>query len=55
MRRAKGGQVGGESDTGHGRGQTITRSIKGDYQTELQQLVLSIFIQVWGVVMIGMI
>ena len=30
-------------------------SIKVDYQTELQQLVLSVFIQVWGVVMIGMI
>ena len=30
-------------------------SIEVDYQTELQQLVLSVFIQVWGVVMIGMI
>ena len=28
-------------------------SIEVDYQTELQQLVLSVFIQVWGVVMIG--
>ena len=30
-------------------------SIEVDYQTELQQLVLSVFIQVWGVVMIRMI
>ena len=30
-------------------------SIEVDYQTELQQLVLSVFIQVWGVVRIGMI
>ena len=30
-------------------------SIEVDYQTELQQLVLSVFIQVRGVVMIGMI
>ena len=30
-------------------------SIKVDYQTELQQLGLSVFIQVRGVVMIGMI
>ena len=29
--------------------------IKVDYQTELQQLVLSVFIQVRGVVRIGMI
>ena len=28
-------------------------SIKVDYQTELQQFVLSVFIQMWGVVMIG--
>ena len=34
---------------------TRVGSIKVDYQTELQQLVLSVFIQVWGVVMIGMI
>ena len=34
MRRVRGGQVGGESEMGHGRGQTITRSIKGDYQTK---------------------
>ena len=34
---------------------TRAGSIKVDYQTELQQLVLSVFIQVWGVVMIGMI
>ena len=52
MGRVRGGQVGGESETGHGRGQTIIRSIEGDYQTELQQLVLSVFIQVRGVVMI---
>ena len=30
-------------------------SIEVDYQTELQHLVLSVFIQVRGVVMIGMI
>ena len=34
---------------------TRAGSIKVDYQTELQHLVLSVFIQVWGVVMIGMI
>ena len=34
MRRARGRQVGGESDTGHGQGQTITRSIEGDIQTK---------------------
>ena len=34
MRRVRGGQVGGVSVTGHGRGQTIMRSIEGDYQTE---------------------
>ena len=34
---------------------TRVGSIKVDYQTELQQLVLSVFIQVRGVVMIGMI
>ena len=34
MRRVRGGQVGGESETRHGQGQTITRSIKGDIQTE---------------------
>ena len=34
MRRVRGGQVGGESETGHGWGQTITRSIEGDIQTE---------------------
>ena len=34
---------------------TRVGSIKVDYQTGLQQLVLSVFIQVWGVVMIGMI
>ena len=28
MRRVRGGPVGGESETGHGRGQTITRSIE---------------------------
>ena len=55
MRRVRGGPVGGESEMGHGRGQTITRSIEDDYQTELQQLVLSVFIQVQGVVMIGIV
>ena len=34
MRRVRGGRVGGESETGHGRGQTIMRSIKDDIQTE---------------------
>ena len=34
---------------------TRAGSIEVDYQTELQHLVLSAFIQVWGVVMIGMI
>ena len=34
MRRVRGGRVRGESETGHGRGQTITRSIEGDYQTK---------------------
>ena len=32
---------------------TRVGSIEVDYQTGLQQLVLSVFIQVWGVVMIG--
>ena len=32
MRKVRGGQVEGESETGRGRGQTITRSIEGDYQ-----------------------
>ena len=34
---------------------TRVGSIEVDYQTELQHLVLSVFIQVRGVVMIGMI
>ena len=34
MRRVRGGPVGGESETGHGQGQTITRSIKDDIQTK---------------------
>ena len=34
MRRVRGGRVGGESETGHGQGQTITRSIEGDIQTK---------------------
>ena len=34
---------------------TRAGSIEVDYQAELQHLVLSVFIQVWGVVMIGMI
>ena len=34
MRRVRGGQVEGESETGHERGQTIMRSIEGDIQTE---------------------
>ena len=34
MRRVRGGPVGGKSETGHGRGQTITRSIEDDIQTE---------------------
>ena len=34
MRRVRGGPVGGESETGHGQGQTITRSIEDDIQTE---------------------
>ena len=38
-----------------GGAETRAGSIEVDYQTELQQLVLSVFIQVWGVVMIGMI
>ena len=34
MRRVRGGRVEGESETRHGRGQTITRSIEGDIQTK---------------------
>ena len=34
MRRVRGGPVGGKSETEHGWGQTITRSIEDDYQTE---------------------
>ena len=34
MRRVRGGPVEGESEMGHGRGQTIMRSIKDDIQTE---------------------
>ena len=34
MRRVRGGQVGGKSETGHGQGQTIMRSIEGDIQTK---------------------
>ena len=34
---------------------TRAGSIEVDYQTELQHLVLSVFIQVQGVVMIGLI
>ena len=34
MRRVRGGPVGGESETGHGWGQTIMRSIEDDIQTE---------------------
>ena len=33
MRRVRGGPVGGESEMGHGWGQTIT-SIEGDIQTK---------------------
>ena len=33
MRRVRGGQVGGESETGHGWGQTITRSIEAALKT----------------------
>ena len=34
MGRVGGGQVEGESEKGHRWGQTITRSIEGDIQTE---------------------
>ena len=34
MRRVRVGPVGGESEMEHGRGQTITRSIEDDIQTE---------------------
>ena len=34
MRRVRGGPVEGESETGHGQDQTITRSIEDDIQTE---------------------
>ena len=34
MRRVRGGPVEGESETGHGWGQTIMRSIEDDIQTE---------------------
>ena len=34
MRRVRGGPVGGKSEMGHGQGQTITRSIEDDLQTE---------------------
>ena len=44
------GQLGAsqsDSEKGHGQGQTIMRTIEDDYQTELQQLVTRVFIQVW--------
>ena len=34
MRRVRGGPIEGESETGHGQGQTIMRSIEDDIQTE---------------------
>ena len=34
MRRVRDGQVGDESETGHGQGQTITRSIEDDILTK---------------------
>ena len=34
MRRVRGGPVRGKSEKGHGWGQTITRSIEDDIQTE---------------------
>ena len=34
MRRVRGGPVEGESEIGYGWGQTITRSIEDDIQTE---------------------
>ena len=34
MRRVRGGPVESESETGHGQGQTIMRSIEDDIQTE---------------------
>ena len=34
MRRVRGGPVEGESEMGHGQGQTITRSIEDDIQTK---------------------
>ena len=34
MRRVRGGRVGGGSETGHGQGQIIMKSIEGDIQTE---------------------
>ena len=54
MRRVGGGRVESKSETRHEQGQTIMRSIKGDY-LRLQQLVTRVFIQVQGVVRIGMI
>ena len=34
MKRVRGGPVEGESEMGHGWGQTITRSIEDDIQTK---------------------
>ena len=34
MRRVRGGPVEGEPEMGHGRGQTIMRSIEDDIQTK---------------------
>ena len=41
MRRVRGGRVGGESVTGHGQGQTITRSIHQEIGENLINLYLA--------------
>ena len=51
----KGSNTQGQRDHGLLGSRTRAGSIKVDYQTELQRLVLSVFIQVQGVVMIRMI
>ena len=51
----KGSDAQGQWDQVHWKSRTRAGSIEGDYQTVLQQLVTRVFIQVWGVVRIGVI
>ena len=51
----KGSDVRGQRDQDHWESRTRVGSIEVDYQTGLQQLVLSVFIQVQGVVRIRVI